>query len=117
MANVILGGDEIGAGDANGPAPPTAGDWRQVADEQRLLQAILEQAILDYCGREGAAQADAGAWFQSAGTGLHSFRWVCQLLDLDPDYVWEHRADWKVERREGGGLRGKQMQLLRREAA
>lgn len=68
--------------------------------ERALLLAILEDAV--WCaldpgrvraqGRDTvkrAVHADAVAWIASDRTGLHTFRWVCDHLGLEPEAVRE----------------------------
>jgi len=62
-----------------------------VKSEKRLLRAILSQALSDYRKPKGKKKdkdrikREATAWFRSDKTGLHSFVWLCQALDLHPD--------------------------------
>ena len=66
-----------------------------VEPEKALLAAILEDAIHDYRkykkarDREGKERFRAAAeWImESAGDWIFSFNNVCELLNLDPDYV------------------------------
>jgi hypothetical protein len=63
--------------------------------ERALLAAILEDAIHDYRkykkarDREGKERfREAEEWIMESGnTWIFSFNHVCELLNLDPDYV------------------------------
>ena len=61
-----------------------------------LWAAVLEQAIRDYQGLMKAYtdgqhlkrhMESAREWIDSDRTGVASFLWVCDVLDLDPAYT------------------------------
>jgi hypothetical protein len=67
----------------------------QLQAEQRLMLAVLEDAVLTfqrYAGDPGTRARrlciETAAWFASNDTaGPFSFVSICQALDLDPDYL------------------------------
>lgn len=73
--------------------------------EQRLLFAILEEAIHSYQTyaravrpRERKVYHEAEEWFESLDTEwLFSFENVCALLNLNADYVRRAMRRWKAE--------------------
>jgi hypothetical protein len=67
-----------------------------VLPEHYLLCAVLERAALDAIGINGCEsnrrhrariRSEACAWFSSPTFEPGSFRWVCQMLDVDPGAV------------------------------
>lgn len=57
---------------------------RQESGEQRLMRAILEQALHDLKQPDGPHYGDACAWFASAETShLYAFENVCDVLGFD----------------------------------
>jgi hypothetical protein len=76
---------------------PGPRDGRTQTPEGELLFAIIMQAAQDYAELLRARRDDTGArrqleeleiWFTAADTGVPSFRGICDLLHLDPDYMW-----------------------------
>ena len=86
-----------------------AGDAEAISGELALWGAVLLQAIEDYrrkgAGYEvavngiklrgwyydreiGCDKRRAEAWFRSKSEDLGSYRWICDLLQLDPERVW-----------------------------
>ena len=59
--------------------------------ELELLIAILDRAVLDYCGREGELHEKAKAWIFTEGNfeDPFSFNSICSHLRLDPSAVIE----------------------------
>jgi len=57
--------------------------------ELELLIAILDRAVLDYCGREGELHEKAKSWLFSEGNleDPFSFKSICSHLRLDPSAV------------------------------
>ena len=69
--------------------------------ERRLLIAILQDAI--YCYQRYAFATkwparrlfrQAERWFNQADVGIVSFEYVCEVLDLDPDYIRRGLRRW-----------------------
>lgn len=64
--------------------------------EQRLLGAIILRALRDYL-EGGEAGEEAAAWFSERGPRQHekyfTFCFICELLDLDPDKIWNKIQD------------------------
>ncbi len=61
--------------------------------ERKLLLAIVEQALLDTCltshyGLSGPA-IEATRWLQAASEEPFSFRWICRMLNTNPDAAQE----------------------------
>ena len=69
--------------------------------EKALLAAILEDAIHDYLRYKRARDRDgkerfreAAEWIAGSSSGwTFSFNNVCELLNLDPEYVWRTIRD------------------------
>ncbi len=85
----------------DGPLP-VDGDTRKHRPEEELLFAVLFCAVEDYLkgappapSYRGALRERAISYFTSARTDWGSFVYCCQVLKLDPDYVWEKRGDWQ----------------------
>ncbi|MBM4256340.1 MAG: hypothetical protein FJ147_10620 [Deltaproteobacteria bacterium] len=77
---------------------------KRLTSEQRLLYAVLEEAVHSFrtyvwAGRPREKQIfrDAEEWFESADTSwFFSFINVCDALGLDPDYVRRAMRNWKA---------------------
>lgn len=83
------------------------GPRRPEMPELALYEAILDQATRDtihrcrcacWCGHTEAAR-EAQAWIDADDDDVLSFRWVCDVLRLDPGAV-RRRVAWR--RRHGG---------------
>lgn len=82
--------------------------------EKTLLLAILEDAIHNYrkyilaqdrVGQERFAEAEH--WIMHAEDDwIFSFKNVCELLELDPEYLRHRLRDWRVKRIEQEKLSG-----------
>lgn len=84
--------------------------------EKRLLVEVLLRAYSDAIGRCCIAseseqrgrtqiQSSAKAWFLSRSFAPFSFNWICEALDLTPQFVKFLRESWKDED-EGGVPQG-----------
>jgi hypothetical protein len=79
--------------------------------EQRLMAAVLEDAIAVVCSQRGSGKTEvaqklcvrsAEHWFRSEDTSWpFSFLRICEALDLDPDYM--RRAVEEAGRHANGG--------------
>jgi len=91
-----------------GPVPqilvPMQFTSRKIATpEQRLLLAVLEEAVRTYrrhaaaTSRRGRALfANVEAWFSSNETGwLFAFESICDALQIDVSYVRSQVAQWR----------------------
>lgn len=56
-----------------------------MGDEFRLWGAVLDRALRDL--REPGKRDDAMAWIESERVGEGSFRFVCDILQANPDWV------------------------------
>jgi len=82
------------------PAQRSLVCWR---GEQRLLFAVLQDAVAcwfryrDAQTRRGRRLfGETDAWFASSDTGwLYAFERICEMLDLDPDYIRRGLRDWQ----------------------
>lgn len=61
---------------------------------RNLWSVVLSESVNDYfCLTSGRSrdvrtyQLEAGVWFGDLGTEPYSFRWVCMLLDIDPNRI------------------------------
>jgi len=52
---------------------------------QKLYIAILNRAFVDIEKPETLEGKDAYSWIISSNTNVHSFEWLCQQLDYDPE--------------------------------
>jgi hypothetical protein len=83
---------------------------KDLTGEQRLMCAVIEQALDDYlkyaAGTDRARQglfADAERWIESADRSwLYSFETICDHLGLDGDYVRAGLRRWKARARGEG---------------
>lgn len=59
--------------------------------EQELLVAILDRAVLDFCGREGDLHIKAKSWLfdDNSLDDTFSFCSICAYLNLDPSAIRE----------------------------
>ena len=77
----------------------------ELQGEIELWISVLWRAAYDFHGRFGAdetTQQDAEGWLYSTSTALGSFLWVCNSLDLNPDYLRERLiAEATPRKREG----------------
>jgi hypothetical protein len=72
--------------------------------EQRLMVAVLEQAVDDYMSLAGARDrvrrrmfADAERWMESTDASrLYSFETICDHVGLDVDYMRDGLRRWKA---------------------
>ena len=64
-------------------------DQRKLLDlpERSLWVASSELALLYDARRKDFVGENARRWIESDDTGIGSFRWICELLALDPDAV------------------------------
>ena len=71
--------------------------------EFRLMVAILEDAIRVYrhlAARGGSDFEEAEAWIENPdGTYIFSFQSICDMADLDADYVRRGLRAWKARAR------------------
>jgi hypothetical protein len=83
---------------------------KDLTGEQRLMCAVIEQALEDYTkyaagtdrGRQ-ALFADVERWIESADCSwLYSFQTICDHLGLDGDYVRVGLRRWKARARGEG---------------
>ncbi len=66
--------------------------------ELDLWRAVLARSLRDFAGVDAYVtpfervqlKRRARFWFSSDEFSLGSFRWICQTLDLDPDYFRAH---------------------------
>ena len=73
--------------------------WR---GEQRLLFAVLQDAVACWFRYRDAPTfrgrrlfGETVAWFESPDKGwLYAFERICEILDLDPDYIRRGLRDW-----------------------
>ncbi len=58
----------------------------EITPERELLIAVLDRAVLDYCGREGELHEKAKEWLfgKDEGDDLFSFGSICHYLSIDP---------------------------------
>jgi len=62
---------------------------------KRLWSAVLEQALTDAQGNYNSLREEARKWFLSENYGAASFLWICDVLDLDPDFLRNvYRNEW-----------------------
>jgi hypothetical protein len=79
--------------------------------EKKLAAAVFESAlaeIRDHCGAKGHLRAvkDALEWVRSDDTEWpYSFRPLCELFAIDPEWVRERVAVWTVRPRVSEGPR------------
>src|SRR5262245_35243121 len=81
----------------------------QYDGERRLMIAILEDAVDVYRKQAAARDArnqqlfcEAEDWFADADRGwLYSFENICDVLDLDADYIRRGLHAWKVSAKAG----------------
>ena len=57
--------------------------------EHNLLIALLNRALLDYLGSSGEVHHNAEEWLfaDDDSTDCFSYRWVCDHLGLEPDFL------------------------------
>lgn len=53
----------------------------------QLWAAVMQRAWDDLREDHRLMRESARAWFHSELTGVCSFRWICSVLDIDPDRV------------------------------
>jgi hypothetical protein len=83
---------------------------KDLTGEQRLMCAVIEQALDDYmkyaAGTDRARRAlfaDVEGWIDSADCSwLYSFETICDHLGLDGDYVRAGLRRWKARARGEG---------------
>ena len=83
---------------------------RQLSAEQRLMAAVLEDAVQCFqkhlfarTGQQRRLFREAAAWLlDDTSTGPFSFRDVCDALGLDPGYI--HRGLERWRRQQCGAL-------------
>lgn len=65
-------------------------DHRMLPEAELWTQVIL-QAINDLYGRTssipGSAQESARIWFASECDAVGSFKWTCQIINVDPNFI------------------------------
>ncbi|MCB0344756.1 MAG: hypothetical protein KDD66_06550 [Bdellovibrionales bacterium] len=74
--------------------------------EHNLLIALLNRALLDYLGSSGDDHINAGEWLfaEDDAEDTFSYRWVCDHLGLEPDFllggvrVMREESNGKVKR-------------------
>jgi hypothetical protein len=79
---------------------------RQISAEQRLMAAVLEDAVHCFQKHLFARNAEqrrlfreAAAWlWDDASTGPFSFRGLCHALDLEPSYIRRGLERWRSQR-------------------
>src|SRR5213594_4039981 len=82
---------------------------RQYDGERRLMIAVLEDAVDVYRKQAGAHDPrgqqlflEAEEWFDDTGRAwLYSFENICDVLDLDPDYLRRGLHAWKARAKAG----------------
>lgn len=83
-------------------------EMRAMPPERRLLWAMMKRWILDYtgvCARVSAkeypldARFDAVNWAWSESTDPFSYLWVCDVLEIDAEWL-RHNADKSATRAE-----------------
>lgn len=59
---------------------------KNITPERELLIAVLDRAVLDYCGREGELHEKAKEWIFGGvdEDSLFSFDSICYHLSIDP---------------------------------
>jgi hypothetical protein len=61
---------------------------KQITPERELLIAVLDRAVLDFCGREGELHEKAKEWIfgeiDIESSESFSFSTICEHLGLDP---------------------------------
>jgi hypothetical protein len=75
--------------------------------EIELWINVLWQAAYDFHRRDNCeewAAQDAEEWFCSNSTALGSFLWICNSLDLNPDYLRERLIAEAMPRKREGQL-------------
>ena len=80
--------------------------------EDRLMAAILEDAVLTYCQPQAArarggqrAAREAGDWIGSRDRSwTFSFERICEALELDADYIRRGVEAWKQRSRRRNGM-------------
>lgn len=53
--------------------------------ERKLWNAVIEQAAKDLTSKLYSGNADE--WFKSSSKDTCSFQWICEQLNLDPDWM------------------------------
>ncbi|RMG28483.1 MAG: hypothetical protein D6732_18825, partial [Methanobacteriota archaeon] len=53
-----------------------------ITPEERLVVAVVKQAIVDYYGRDRVNARDARRWFGSGDVSPFSYRWCCSVLGV-----------------------------------
>lgn len=74
--------------------------------EHNLLIALLNRALLDYLGSSGEEHRHAADWLfaEDDSDDTFSYRWVCEHLGLEPDFllggvrVMREESNGKVKR-------------------
>lgn len=80
---------------------------KDLTGEQRLMIAVIEQAVDDYVKHVAAtdrvrssAFADAEQWIESTDRSwLYAFETICDYMGLDVEYVREGLRRWKARAR------------------
>ncbi len=66
---------------------------KQITPERELLIAVLDRAVLDFCGREGELHEKAKEWIFGESYAefedAFSFVSICEYLGLQPDALRE----------------------------
>lgn len=66
---------------------------KQITPERELLIAVLDRAVLDFCGREGELHEKAKEWIfgqeESDFENSFSFHAICEYLGLSPSALRE----------------------------
>ncbi|MDX2165727.1 MAG: hypothetical protein SF182_01630 [Deltaproteobacteria bacterium] len=83
-------------------APPRVGDGRQLTPCESLVFAILMEAMRDYMIGRPAIRMDAERWFCGRSRAFGQYRWCCDILKLDPEYLWANRHRWKLAQQQSG---------------
>jgi len=55
--------------------------------EAELWTAVILQGIKDLSSESSHDRDSARLWFNSACNGVHSFTWVCQLMEIEPNFI------------------------------
>jgi hypothetical protein len=67
------------------------GTDRGTLPEAELWTQVILQAIKDLDGRTSltprSAKDSAREWFASESDAVSSFKWTCQIIDVDPDFI------------------------------
>ena len=68
---------------------------KSTAPEIKLWLAVVADAMLVYATGSKKAKERERLWFTSESDDIYSYRWICEHVNLDPDWLWEKRAIWE----------------------